>query len=303
MYSVSEDETPVCLSHHAEVIRQPSAASSPTSVQSPLSRQRHSLSFEEELNDDEYCDIAGNTLLHRPMKSVSANSKTDALFLIAAKSLDVDGDSENCVDLQRCGRDDETQPLSGDVSQCQKGVTAMSELSGCKSPFMPICCPSDKKAEMASGSSDLTISCMNYTNINDGQLEPKNPPRLEHKAVTWVKSVSIAGANLAQQQKSNTDEPSSGSATSLPTCHATHCGTNTRTAEELLPYQHCRKEEASECCGVSTTTVTLWRSEDESFGLHVEIVSSPLKVVIIGLKPGGAAERVCLSFFISVQHQ
>ncbi|XP_035801614.2 PDZ domain-containing protein 2 isoform X5 [Amphiprion ocellaris] len=41
----------------------------------------------------------------------------------------------------------------------------------------------------------------------------------------------------------------------------------------------------------SQSHVTLNRREDESFGLDLEIMSSPLKVVIAGLKPGGAAEK------------
>lgn len=297
MYSTSQDKTPVYLNHRVEAIHQPTAASSPTSVQSLLLRQRQMLYFEEELSDDEYSDNSGNTgLCHRPLKSVSVNSKTDAAFVIAAKSSDADGDSENGEDLQRCGRDDETKPLYSSLSQCQKGVTASSELPGCESPFVPIRCPSDQKAEVASGSSNLTISCMNCTNPDDGQLEPKHSPKLEHKAVTQVKSMSIEAPNLAQQQKSNADEPSSGLATSQPPCHATQCGIDTRIAGELEPHQHSKKEDASELFGVCiSNTVTLWRSEDESFGLDVEIMSSPLKVVITGLKPGGAAERVCLS--------
>jgi len=38
--------------------------------------------------------------------------------------------------------------------------------------------------------------------------------------------------------------------------------------------------------------VTLRRTEGESFGLDLEVTSPPLKVVVVGLKPGGAAERV-----------
>ncbi|KAG7481366.1 hypothetical protein MATL_G00066070 [Megalops atlanticus] len=58
---------------------------------------------------------------------------------------------------------------------------------------------------------------------------------------------------------------------------------------------HCKKVETSELAGVCTIeTVVLRRGKDESFGLDLEIKSSPLKVLITGLRPGGAAERESL---------
>lgn len=47
----------------------------------------------------------------------------------------------------------------------------------------------------------------------------------------------------------------------------------------------------------SVNTVTLRRRADESFGIHVEMTSQPLKVVVARLNPGGAAGRVSLSEF------
>lgn len=299
MYSTSQDKNPVRLNQHAEAVCQPIAASSPNSVRSPLLQQQLMMCFEEELSDDEYSDNSGNTgLFHRPTKKKdSDNCKTDAVFVTAASSLDVDGDSEDGGYLQRCGRNDETKPLYGRLSQCEEGITAKSESSGCETPFTPIHCSSDHKADVASGSCNLTINSLNCTNSDDGQLELKRSPKLEHKAVMRVKSMmSIEAPNMPQQQKSNVDELSPGLVATQPPSHATQCGTDPRIAGSwLASNQHCKKGDASELVGVSTiNTVTLWRSEDESFGLDVEIMSSPLKVIIAGLKPGGAAERVCL---------
>lgn len=244
--------------------------------------------FEEELSDDECSNSTGNPgLLHRPRKSDSINSKTDSLL---------DGCGEDGGDFQRCGSNDVTTPHYGGFSQFEEVMTSKSESSGSESPFMPIRSLFDHKVRVGSGSNNLTINNVNYTNKDDGQLESKHSPKLEHKAVTRVKSMmSIEAPNLAQQQKSKVDESSPGLALSQSQFHDTQCERNPRTAGESIPHQHCKRGD-SELVGVCTIdTVTLWRSEDESFGLDLEIMSSPLKVIITGLKPGGAAERVCLT--------
>lgn len=287
-------------------------------MRSPLLRQRQVMCFENELSDNEDSNNAGNTgLFHRPTKSDSVNlsdaqasqiSKTDSVVVIATSSLDMDGDSE---ELQRCGSNDVTTPLYSSFTVEGEGFTNKSESPGSESPFMPIRCPFDHKAGVAgsigSGFSNLTISSENYTNQDDGQLESKRSPKLEHKAVTRIKSMmNIEAPNLPHQQKPNVDEHSLGLATSQPTSHATQCGRNPKAAGGLTPHQRCKKGDASDLVGVCTIdTVTLRRSESESFGLDLEIMSSPLKVVITGLKPGGAAERVCLIGFLftPVQYQ
>nr|XP_033475917.1 PDZ domain-containing protein 2 isoform X1 [Epinephelus lanceolatus] len=306
VYNTSQDKTPFPLNHHVETVCQPTAVSSPTSARSPLLRQRRVMCFDDGLSDDEDSDTAGNTgLFRRPTKSDCLNfsdaqtseiSKTDSAVVTATSSLDINGNSENGGDLQRCGSRDVTTPLCGSLSQCVEGITN-SESAGSESPLIPVRCSVDHKAGVAGspgcGSHNLTISNENYTNQDDGQLESKRSPKLEHKAVTRVKSMmSIEAPNLLQQQKTKTDEPSPGSGPSPPPPNATQCGRNPQTPGGLVPHQHCKKGDGSELIGVCTIdTVTLRRSEDESFGLDLEIMSSPLKVVIAGLKPGGAAER------------
>ncbi|XP_027134209.1 PDZ domain-containing protein 2 isoform X3 [Larimichthys crocea] len=294
VYKASQDKTPVPPNHHAEAVCQPIAVSSPTTVRSPLLRQRRMMCYEEELSDDEYSDNAGNTgLFHRPTTSDSVNSKTDSTVVIATSSLDVDGDSDDGGDLQKCGSNDVTTPLYSSLPQCEEGTTNKSESPGSESPFMPIRSPFDHKAGVGSGSSNLNINSVNYTSQDDGQLESKRSPKLEHKAVTRVKSMmSIEAPNLPQQQKSKVDEPSSGLVPSQPPSSGTQSGRHCRTASGLIPHHHCKKGDTSELAGVYTIdAITLCRNEDESFGLDLEIMSSPLKVIIAGLKPGGAAER------------
>lgn len=299
VYNASQDKTPVPL---VDAVCQPIAVSSPASLRSPLLRQRRVMCFEDELSDDEGSDngLTRSDSVNFSDTQASQTSKTDSAVVIATSSSDVDGDCEDGGDLQRCGNNGVTTPFNSSFSQCEEGITSKSESPGSQSPFMPIRCPFDHKAwlvsSVSSGSSNLTIKSVNYTSQDDGQLESKRSPKLEHKAVTRVKSMMNTEApNLSQQQKSKSDEYSTG----LPPFHGTQCGSPPRIAGALIPLQHCKKGDASELVGVYTIdTVTLWRSEDESFGLDLEIMSSPLKVVIAGLKPGGAAERVCLTGLI-----
>ncbi|XP_042344853.1 PDZ domain-containing protein 2 [Plectropomus leopardus] len=299
VYNASQDKS---LNQHVEAVCQPIAVSSPASVRSPLLRQRRVMCFEDELSDDEDSDNAGNAgLFSRPAKSeslifsdaqTSENSKMDSAVLSAKSSLDINGNSEDGGDLQTCGSRDVTAPLYGSFSHGEECINSESTSS-----HLPVRCPCDPKAGAAgsagSVSSNLTINSENYTTQDDGQVDSKRSPKLEHKAVTRVKNMmSIEAPNLLQQQKPKADEPSPGSGPSPPPPHAAQCGRNPKTAGGLVPHQHCKRGEASELAGVCTiNTVTLRRSEDESFGLDLEIMSSPLKVVVTGLKPGGAAER------------
>ncbi|XP_059193852.1 PDZ domain-containing protein 2 [Centropristis striata] len=299
MYNASQDKTAVPLSHQVEAVSEPNTVSSPTSVRSPLLRQRRVLCFEDELSDDEDSINTKNIgLFHRPTKSDSVNfneaqaseiCKTELAGITSVSSLDINGNSED-GDLLRCGSHEVSTPLYGGFSQ--EGTANMCESSGSKSPLMPI-----RKAggasSVGSGPSNLTISSENYTNQDDGQLESKRSPKLEHKAVTRVKSMmSIEAPNLPQQQKSKVDEPSPGLGLSQPPSQLVQCGRNPKASGALVPHQDSKKGDTSELVGDCTIdTVTLKRSEDESFGLDLEIMSSPLKVVIAGIKPGGAAER------------
>ncbi|XP_023253396.1 PDZ domain-containing protein 2 [Seriola lalandi dorsalis] len=300
VYNTSEEKTPAPLHQHAEAVCQPIAVSSPASVRSPLLRQHRVMCFEDELSDDEESDNNRNTgHFHTPTKPDSLDlsdaqiPKTVPAVVTAtsaASLLDVDGDNDDDGDLQRCGSSNVTAQLCGSLSECEDGVTRKSEADGSESPFMPICCPLDHKAGLVSSmdsvSSHLTIISENCTNPDDAQLESKRSPKLEHKAVTRVKSMmSIEAPNL-QQQRSRVDEP----APSQPPSQPTQCGRTPRTVGG--PEPHCKKGDTRELVGVcAIDTVTLRRNDNESFGLDLEIMSSPLKVVITGLKPGCAAER------------
>lgn len=215
--------------------------------------------FEEELSDEEYSDSTG--VFQRQAASGTA-------AVTAASSLEVDPDGG--------------EGANG-FSHSEDGFTRKSEPQGSESPLMRDHSTFSQKA--AVGSNALSISGGSHTNQDEGQLESKRSPKLEHKAVVRVKSMmSIEAANLPPQQSCRAEESSAAPA---------HCGKSPRMAAGMEASQHSKKGGASEADATWThETVILQRTEGESFGLDLEIMSSPLKVVITGLKAGGAAEKV-----------
>ncbi|KAI3371823.1 hypothetical protein L3Q82_006676 [Scortum barcoo] len=306
-YNASQAKTPVLVNHHVEAVCQPIAVSIPTSLWNPLLILPQVMCFENELGDDEDSDNAGLTwLFQTPTKPDSSHaqafqiSQIDSSVVIPTSLLNSDGDKEVVGDLKRSGINDLTTPLYDSFSMgsiAKESESPESESPGSESPFMPICCPLDHKtrmgSSMGSGCSNLTIKNVNYTGQDDGQLELKHSSKLEHKAVMQVKTLlSTEAPNLPQQKMSKGVEPPPGLAPSQLPSDVLQCGRNPRIADGLIPSQECKKRDASELVGVCTIdTVTLWKNEDESFGLDLEIMSSPLKVVITGLTSGGVAER------------
>nr|XP_040050735.1 PDZ domain-containing protein 2 [Gasterosteus aculeatus aculeatus]XP_040050736.1 PDZ domain-containing protein 2 [Gasterosteus aculeatus aculeatus] len=272
--NASQDETRV--DHHVEAVGQPVGVCSPALARSPLLRQRRLMCFEDELSKEEDGEQARNTgLPHRPTKVDPPNRSGGGPASQAPPPLDLNGNREE-GDVHKGGSHDD-----GSFPQCEEGIAIESESP--EGPLMPIRKPG--------GASALVINSENHPHQEDGQLESKRSPKLEHKAVTRVKSMmSIEAPNLPQQQKAKAEDPSPG--LGLPPSQATQCGRNPKAAGGSVPHQPCKRGDASELVGVCTIdSVTLRRSEDESFGLDLEITSSPLKVVIVALRPGGAAER------------
>ncbi|XP_062984253.1 PDZ domain-containing protein 2 isoform X2 [Elgaria multicarinata webbii] len=149
--------------------------------------------------------------------------------------------------------------------------------------------PTDNAAEPAPDSPFLPVKLFDYPNMpelhpghlslkefREAQLESKRSPKLEHKAVTRVKSLMSIEYHGVPRQK--TEEP----------------GTCSRPGGRVLP--HVRKSDTQESPlrQIHTEVITLTRNENESFGLDLEIHATPLRVVITGLRAGGAAERASM---------
>ncbi|XP_061621079.1 PDZ domain-containing protein 2 isoform X6 [Phyllopteryx taeniolatus] len=189
---------------------------------------------------------------------------------VAALPLDADEDAINWGELHTCVSNDVTTPLYSSCNEYKEGYTNGYEIPGSESPFMPIRCLSKHKSVE-----------------EEDQLVSKP----EDKAATLVTSMlCIEGPNFTEQQNpSATGSPLSVNPFQF---NGTLCGKKSMIASGWINNQYCMKGGPSEIRGVCPIeTVTLTRNKDESFGLDLEIISSPLKVVINGLKPGGAAER------------
>lgn len=274
--SESSPTTPECCKassgtgRTAETAQQASVGSSPSSVRSPLLRQRRVICYEDEPSDDETGLEEDNGPFRRLLRGVSdahQHQEQDSGIVIATSSLEVDDESQDSSESHRQISSEPTTPFYGSSIESEEGPTGPS---AAESPFMP-------------------IHCIEATNLGvkkephrEGQ-EVKRSPKLEHKAVTRVKSMmSIECPNPPQRAKG--EDP--GLVPANPAQVTQNC---TRPPCRMM---HWKKGESSELAGVCTIeTVVLQRSEMESFGLDLEIKSAPLKVLVTGLRPGGVAER------------
>lgn len=257
---------------------QTSVGSSPSSVRSPLLRQRRVICYEDEPSDDETGLEDDNGpfrhLLHGVSETARHHQEEDSGIVVATSSLEVDDESQDSSESHRQIGSEPATPLYGSSLESEEGSSVPP---GAESPFMPIRCMEYNTVPAAG--TNLGVKKEPH---REGQ-EFTRSPKLEHKAVTRVKSMmSIECPNHPQRVKG--EEPPS-----VPTTPAQGAQNSTRPPCRLL---HCKKGESSDLAGVCTIeTIVLQRGEMESFGLDLEIKSAPLRVLITGLRPGGVAER------------
>ncbi|XP_059921562.1 PDZ domain-containing protein 2 isoform X2 [Gadus macrocephalus] len=313
MYQASDlknSSSPAVTNHHVDLNHQQSVTGSPSSVRSPLLRQRRVICYEEDHSDDDNNhnknprDAEGLLPSRRTanirtadpsISHVSHAPEKHSEMVIAASSVEVDEESPDGGDLRQLWRSEATTPFYSSSLESEESVAVTS---GSESPFAPIRSPFDleacKAADVGFVSGKLDVKKDPQISRDGGQLESKRSPKLEHKAVMRVKSMmSIevpkngqppklkGGVDLTltstSSQSQSQDTPSGGALARTP-------------ALPLLQYG--RRAEGSELAGVCTIDkVVLRKSKEETFGLDLEIKSSPLKVVITALRPGGAAER------------
>lgn len=145
----------------------------------------------------------------------------------------------------------------------------------------------DKTSEQITDSPLLPGKLFDHPSASEGssgslglkeQTGDKKSPKLEHKAITRVKSLMSIECPGSPKQKNEESGPGH------------------KPVARITPQSKRAVTEDSSKSN-SLETVHLIRLEDESFGLDLEIQATPLKMVIRGLRPGGAAERV--TFFLS----
>ncbi|XP_064591372.1 PDZ domain-containing protein 2 isoform X3 [Zonotrichia leucophrys gambelii] len=236
---------------HVESVRPGILSDSPKSARSPFHRQRRVVFYDGDASDDDE-----SSHLHRSQR---AKSQEDAGIVITTSSVEIDDESQDSESSRYSGMETSSSVFSNSVE------SADSTLEQVESSFFPII------AFDYSSVPEVRLGSLSLRELREAQLESKRSPKLEHRAVTRVKSMmSTECRNL---QRHRTEEH----------------GSYNKPVARMLP--HSRKCEVPDVGGQGQVeVVTLVRNEHESFGLDLEIQAMPLKVVVTGMRPGGPAE-------------
>ncbi|NXC40511.1 PDZD2 protein, partial [Penelope pileata] len=242
-----------CLHNkHVESVRHGILSDSPKSGRSPFHRQRRVVFYDGDASDDDE-----NSHLQRSQR---AKSQEDAGVVITTSSVETDDEIQDSNSPRYIGTETSSPVFSSSVE------SAGSTPEQIDSPFFPII------AFDYSSVPEVRLGSLSLKELREAQLESKRSPRLEHRAVTRVKSMMSTECRSLQRQRMEEH------------------GSYNKPVARTLP--HSKKCEALDGAGqCQGEIVTLVRNEHESFGLDLEIQAMPLKVVVTGLRPGGAAER------------
>ncbi|KYO28960.1 PDZ domain-containing protein 2 isoform B [Alligator mississippiensis] len=253
--SPSNGKPPCLLNRHVECVRQGSLSSSPKSVRSPFLRQRRVVFYDGDVSDE---DEDAHFQRGQGNKGQKTTEK-DCDIVIATSSVEIDDESQD-GELPRHTGSEASTPLYGNSLESED-----STLEQMDSPFFPI------KAFDYSSMPEFRPGNLCVKELREAQLESKRSPKLEHKAVTRVKSMMSTECRSLPRQKieehSLCDKP----------------------VARVPPHSKKTGPDSSDQSNVEI--VTLVRNEDESFGLDLEIQATPLRIMITGLRPGGAAEK------------
>ncbi|XP_054033719.1 PDZ domain-containing protein 2 isoform X4 [Dryobates pubescens] len=234
-----------------ESIRPGILSDSPKSGRSPFHRQRRVVFYDGDVSDDDE-----NSQLQRSQR---AKSQEDAGIVVTTPSVEIDDESQDSESPRYSGTETSSPVFSNSVE------SADSTLEQIDSPFFPII------AFDYSSVPEVRLGSLSLKELREAQLESKRSPKLEHRALTRVKSMMSTECRSLQKQR------------------AEEHGSYNKPVARTLP--HSKKCEPLDGIGQGQCEiVTLVRNEHESFGLDLEIQAMPLKVVVTGLRPGGAAE-------------
>uniref|UniRef100_A0A8V5G9D4 Uncharacterized protein n=1 Tax=Melopsittacus undulatus TaxID=13146 RepID=A0A8V5G9D4_MELUD len=244
---------------HVESVRPGILSDSPKSARSPFHRQRRVVFYDGDVSDDDESSHL--------QRSQRAKSQEDAGVVITTLSVEIDDESQDSGSPRYSSTDTSSPVFSNSVE------SADSTLEQIDSPFFPII------AFDYSSVPEVRLGSLSLKELREAQLESKRSPKLEHRAVTRVKSMMSTECRSLQRQRMEEH------------------GSYNKPVARMLP--HSKKCEAPDGAGQGQgEIVTLVRNEHESFGLDLEIQAMPLKVVVTGLRPGGAAEMDFASFFL-----
>uniref|UniRef100_A0A8B9F114 PDZ domain containing 2 n=1 Tax=Amazona collaria TaxID=241587 RepID=A0A8B9F114_9PSIT len=236
---------------HVESVRPGILSDSPKSARSPFHRQRRVVFYDGDVSDDDESSHL--------QRSQRAKSQEDAGVVVTTSSVEIDDGSQDSGSPRYSSTETSSPVFSNSVE------SADSTLEQIDSPFFPII------AFDYSSVPEVRLGSLSLKELREAQLESKRSPKLEHRAVTRVKSMMSTECRSLQRQRMEEH------------------GSYNKPVARMLP--HSKKCEAPDGAGQGQgEIVTLVRNEHESFGLDLEIQAMPLKVVVTGLRPGGAAE-------------
>ncbi|XP_040193863.1 PDZ domain-containing protein 2 isoform X2 [Rana temporaria] len=234
--------------------RQSSIDESPQSIRSPLQRQRRIVCYDDDdaSEEDDFVKKEESHFCDTKKK----NGDEDSGIVMTTPSLDVD---------EEVPPDELPRSILGEAGTSLCSSSVESEDSSVEhivdSPFIAI-----KSFEYTTRPENHP-STLGIKDPQEGQTESKRSPKLEHKAVTRVKSM-LSNENPNASKHKNEDNRSS--------------------AKALKTTPVVKKSEGVEILGrCNTETVELLCSEYESVGLDLEIKQSPVKVIITGIRPQG----------------
>uniref|UniRef100_A0A663FJI1 PDZ domain containing 2 n=1 Tax=Aquila chrysaetos chrysaetos TaxID=223781 RepID=A0A663FJI1_AQUCH len=251
-------------SKHVEPVRPGILSDSPKSARSPFHRQRRVVFYDGDVSDDNESS--------QLQRSQRVKSQEDAGIVITTSSVEIDDESQDS-ESPRCSGTETSSPVFSNSVE-----SADSTLEQTDSPFFPII------AFDYSSVPEVRLGSLSLKELREAQLESKRSPKLEHRAVTRVKSMMSTECRSLQRQR--TEEH----------------GSYNKPVARTLP--HSKKCEAPDGAGQGQgEIVTLVRNEHESFGLDLEIQAMPLKVVVTGLRPGGAAEMADVNSILTTEEE
>ncbi|XP_071990372.1 PDZ domain-containing protein 2 isoform X3 [Engystomops pustulosus] len=244
--------------HKAVASRQSSIDGSPQSIRSPLQRQRRVVCCDEDEGSEED-DFRKKEDL-RYCETKKKNADEDSGIVMTTPSLDVD---------EEVHREGSPRSIIGEAGSSVCGSSVESEDGSMEhstdGPFFAV------KSFEYSDKTDVRPSTLGTIDPLEGQAENKRSPKLEHKAVTRVKSMMSNETPNSSKQKSEDNKQSPKSSKMVSSMKKTEGG-----------------EVPGRC---NTETVELLCSEYESVGLDLEIKESPVRIIIAGLRLQGETEK------------
>ncbi|XP_048359140.1 PDZ domain-containing protein 2 isoform X2 [Sphaerodactylus townsendi] len=254
--SPSSGNSPGPVNKHREAVRHVSFSDSPKGSRTAFQRQRRIAFYDGDASDeDDFAKQDGGQFQRGPRPKGQKKAQSNCEVIIAA--CPTEGIAAN-----------QEKDFAADIHNASTvGIFRDSAESAKESPLLPV---------KSLDSSHMPEHHLSLKDFRETQLESKRSPKLEHKAVTRVKSLMSIEYH------------------GVPRPRNEEHGTGNKLIGRTFPNIHKSEAQESPLGRSHIEVITLTRNENESFGLDLEIHAIPLLVVITGLRPGGAAERASM---------